>query len=215
MKNNKLSINYKIYFLVCVLTVLICSVIQKKSSVVIITTMCEIIYILFNAKKIKHSFFFGIINIIVCGITFIIDKNYGSACYNLLFILPILIYGYYKVLKEKEFKVNKLDNNVRTYILSVFIALIIGTSIILKMFGGRLVIFDSINMIGGIFAIVLLSFRYIEQWPVINLINLSNVIIWSIFTFENIINLPTLIIWIIYSINSIYGQIVWNKSLHV
>lgn len=214
MKNKDISISYKIYFIACVLIVLVCSIIQNKSIIVIVTTICEVLYMLFNIKRIKHCFLFGIINSIACSIVYIVNKNYGSACYNLLFILPIFIYGYYKVLKEKEYKINKLDYNSRLYITSVFITLVVGTAIILKMFGGRYVLFDSITMIGSFFAVLLVSFRYVEQWPLLILINISLAINWSIFTFENMINLPTLIIFIIYSINSIYGQVEWCKALH-
>lgn len=214
MKNKNISINYNIYFIACILMVLLCSMAQGKNILIITTIMCQIIYLLLNARKIRYGFLFAIANITVCGILYIINKNYGSACYNLLFILPMLIYGYYKIIKDKEFKINILDNNTRIYIISVFITLIIGTAIILKIFGGRFVIFDSINIVGSFFAIVLVSLRYIEQWPLLILINLSGVITWGIFTFENIINLPTFIIWIICTINCIYGQLVWNKTLH-
>lgn len=212
MKKENISIKWKIYFLICVITVIICSIIQKNSFFMLISSVCGVIYVLLNAKGIKYSFLFGIVNALTYGVMLITGKMYGSACYNLLYVLPMLIYGYFKVSKEKEFKTNRLDNNVRTYITGVFVTLVIGISIILKIFGGSLVILDSISTIGGFLAVFLLSNRYIEQWPVFILVNIAGVITWTILTIENMLNLPMLLTWIIYTINSIYGQITWIKK---
>lgn len=212
MKKQEISTKWKIYFCVCVILVTICSIFQKSSFFMLISSVCGVIYVLLNAKGIKYSFLFGIINALTYGIILLLQKMYGSACYNLLYVLPILIYGYFKVSKEKEFKINRLDNNIRIYITGVFITLVVGISIILKMFGGNLAILDSINTIGGFLAVFLLANRYVEQWPVFILVNIAGVITWAILTFQNVLNLPMLFTWIIYTINSIYGQITWNKK---
>lgn len=212
MKKENISIKWKIYFLICVITVIICSIVQKNNFFMLLSSVCGVIYVLFNAKGIKYSFLFGIINALTYGIILVMEKMYGSACYNLLYVLPMLIYGYFKVSKEKEFKINRLENNVRIYIAGVFITLVVGIAIILKIFGGNLVVLDSISTIGGFLAVFLLSNRYIEQWPVFILVNIAGVITWSILTFENILNLPMLLTWIIYTINSVYGQITWLRK---
>ncbi|MDO4282542.1 MAG: nicotinamide riboside transporter PnuC [Clostridia bacterium] len=212
MRKQDISVSWKIYFVVCIIIISICSIVQKNNLFMLISSVCGVIYVLLNAKGIKYSFLFGIINAFTYGIILILQKMYGSACYNLLYVLPMLIYGYFKVSQEKEFSIHRLDNHIRIYMLGVFITLVIGISVILKIFGGSLVVLDSISSIGGFLAIFLLSNRYIEQWPVFILVNLAGVVTWAIFTAQNILNLPMLLTWSIYTVNSIYGQITWSKK---
>ena len=77
--------------------------------------------------------------------------------------------------------------------------------------GGNQVILDSITSVLGYIGIYLMSNKYIEQWSVWIIANLSNVILWIMLTIENMTNLPVFLMWMIYFINSVYGYLLWRK----
>ncbi len=208
----KVSINFKIFFIISIILVITCSFLKDKNIALVVANFCEVIYLLLNTRKNKHTFLFAIVCFLVNTVILLIKNMYGSALYNLLYIIPLLCYGYYSTVKEKEFSIKKLDNNVRIYLSGVGITLIVGIAIILHIFEVEFALLDTISLICGAISIFLISNRYIEQWVILILVNLSNAITWGILSFNNIVNLPNFLIYIMYIIISIYGLLYWRKN---
>ncbi len=140
---------------------------------------------------------------------------YAGALYNILYSLPMLIWGYIKwknVQDEKNSGVKVLSKRIRIISSLIILVTTIIYAIILKYLGGNNYILDSITAILGYVAIYLMSNKYIEQWITWIVCNAVSVILWIIITIQNVNNLPMLLMWTIYLINSIYGYVSWNKK---
>lgn len=204
----------KIYFIFVCLVVIISSLWQQSTMLIFISSLCGVIYSLLVAKNNKYALYFGIINVSCYGFVLFIEKTYGGFIYNVLYSLPMLIYGAYNWHKSK----NKKDNGVKSLnhktklILLFFIILSIYMySLVLSFFGSENILLDSITSVLGYVGIYLLSNKYIEQWNIWIVSNFLNFILWIILAREDISNLPLVFMWSIYLINSIYGYINWNK----
>lgn len=57
-KENKITIGWLIYFIVCILIVFTSSVMQKSSALLLISSVFGVIYTLLNAKEKRVAFLF-------------------------------------------------------------------------------------------------------------------------------------------------------------
>ena len=93
----------------------------------------------------------------------------------------------------------------------VFVGSRIYKMFILNKFGGNMVFFDSIIMVLSYVAVFLMTNKYMEQWIVWIIVNVSGTIMWGIQTLQNPNNMGLLVMWIIFLCNSVYGFINWRK----
>lgn len=143
------------------------------------------------------------------------QQMYAGAVYNLLYSLPMLIWGYikWKKVEHKENAGVKIISTKTRIRLSLIISLVIAIyALILKQFGGSNYILDSITSVIGYVGIYLMSNKYIEQWAVWIICNSVNTILWIGLTIQNIDNIPMLLMWLVYLVNSVYGYITWRKK---
>ena len=116
-----------------------------------------------------------------------------------------------KASKKENKGIRVISKRNRILLTGISTVIIIINAIILKKMGGNQVILDSITSILGYIGIYLMSNKYIEQWSVWIIANLSNVILWIMLTIEDMTNLPVFLMWMIYFINSVYGYLLWRK----
>lgn len=213
-KENNITRGWLIYFILSILIVYISSIMQKSNTLLVISSIFGVVYSLLIAKEKRIAFIFGIINVSTYGYLLFAQKLYGGFVYNILYSLPMLIWGYIKwkkVQNEENLGVKVISNKNRIILTIVFSLLIMSYSIVLKNIGGHNYILDSITSVLGYLGIYLMSNKYIEQWVVWIICNLANTILWYMLSVGNTNNIPMLMMWIIYLINSIYGYITWRK----
>lgn len=214
-EKNSFIIGWLIYFILSILIVYISSILQKSNILLVISSIFGVIYSLLIAKEKRIAFIFGIINVSTYGYLLFAQKLYGGLIYNILYSLPMLIWGYikWKKVQNKENSGVKIISNKNRIVLTiVFTLLIMSYSLVLKSIGGYNYILDSITSVLGYLGIYLMSNKYIEQWIVWIICNLANTILWYMLSAGNTNNIPMLMMWIIYLINSIYGYITWRKK---
>lgn len=165
-------------------------------------------------KKKDFHLYFGSINVGIYGYILLTERIYGGALYNIVYCLPMLIWGYIKWKKVKTqensgVKIISLKNRILLGI--VFSIIIIIYALILNKIGSSNCILDSITTVLGFLAIYLMSNKYIEQWFVWAIVNLAGTALWIILTMQSFSNMPMALMWGVYLVNSIYGYITWNN----
>ena len=216
-EDNKIKItkSWIIYFIIANIIVLIGGIYQKSELVSIISSVSGVIYVLLVAKERRIAFIFGAINVLLYGLILLKESVYGGVIYNIVYSLPMMIYGYFawgKKAKEKNSGVKNLSKKTRIILVIVFAIAIVVYSQILKYMGGNQTILDSITTLLGFLGIYLMTNKYMEQWQTWIIVNFTNVLMWVILVQQDIANLPVLLMWLIYLINSIYGYIVWKNK---
>lgn len=205
-----------IYFIISCLIVLIASISQHATLLMLISTLCGVIYSLLVAKNVKYSLLFGIVNVSTYGYILFTENIYGGFFINIFYSLPMLVYGYYnwnKASKKDDYGIKKLSTKTRERGSIAIVITILIYSIVLKLLGGSNILLDSISSILGYVGIYLLTNRYVEQWNIWIISNLANVVLWIALTIEDISNLSFMIMWIVYFVNSFYGYINWNNKV--
>lgn len=216
-EENKIKITHGwiIYFIISNLIVLIGGIYQKSGLMSIISSVAGVAYVLLVAKERRIAFIFGAINVLLYGLILLKESVYGGVIYNIVYSLPMMIYGYFawgKKAKEKNSGVKNLSKKTRIILVIVFAIAIVVYSQILKYMGGNQTILDSITTLLGFLGIYLMTNKYMEQWQTWIIVNFANVLMWVILVQQDITNLPVLLMWLIYLINSIYGYIVWKNK---
>lgn len=210
------KIIWKIYFIIACLVIIIGSIYQGSTLILSISSLCGVIYSLLVAKNVKWSLIFGIINVSSYGFILLDQNIFGGFIYNVLYSLPMLIYGFYNWNKSKDKEdsgIKYLSKEVKI-IGTIFLMLAIYIyALVLSYLGGDNVILDSSTSVLGYVGIYLLTNKYVEQWNIWILSNLINLTLWIILTLEDLSNLPLALMWAIYFINSFYGYYLWNKKL--
>lgn len=215
-KETKITRIWLLMFILANIIVFMCSLIQKSTILLIISSMAGVSYALLIAKEKRIAFILGAINVSTYGYLLLKQQVYGGVFYNIVYSLPMMIYGYFSWRKEDKKQVSNvktLSKNVKIVLIIVFTIAIIIYAILLKNLGGNKVILDSITTILGFLGIYLMTNKYFEQWIVWIISNTANLILWALLSIENIQNLPMLIMWSIYLINSVYGHKTWKNKV--
>ena len=206
---------FNIYFITVIIITTILCILQNSSVLLSITSITGVIYSLLVTKNTKYAFIFGIINVANYGYILFTENIYGGLIYNVLYSLPMLIWGYINWCKKSKLKNSGIKKmNKKTKIISFILVLIVicACSYTLNMLSSNNYILDSISTILGYVGIYLMTNKYIEQWNVWVICNLVNLILWISLTINDLSNIPVVIMWFIYFINSLYGYITWNKK---
>ena len=77
--------------------------------------------------------------------------------------------------------------------------------------GGELPFVDSISTVFSIIAMVLMAWRFMEQWVLWIIVDVVSVIMWIVVLAKGGTDISVLLMWTAYLINAIYGFINWIK----
>lgn len=180
-----------------------------------ISAVLGVLYTIFVAKNNRISFLFGLGNVSLLGIMLFKSGVYAGAFYNILYSVPMLIWGFINWSKKQNDKnsgIKKIqDDKKGNLVVLIFVAITI-YALILKLMNSNEYLLDAATAVLGFVGTYLMTNKYMEQWGVWVISNFLNVALWTSLTLTSINNLPVLVMWIIYLINSIYGYIVWHKK---
>jgi nicotinamide mononucleotide transporter len=196
------------------LVMLFTGLIFKSSVIQMIASIAGVIYIALIASEKRIGYIFGIVNVIFYSIVSYNEKLYGLVLYNLIYSLPVLIYGYFKWKDKSKNKIKTMSWDARLLLSSSIILLII---IYIQIAVSRqallgTAITDAVSVIIGGIASFLMTKKYIEQWIGFITVNITTLIYWIINSIGNPSNYIMIIMWSVYTLNNIYGIIQWNKS---
>lgn len=204
----------KLWMTSVALLMLVMGIILKSSFIQITASISGVIYIALIAIEKRIGYIFGIINVIFYSIVSVKQELYGLALYNMIYSLPVLVYGYIKWGNKTDNKIKTLSGDARLLLISVIILLVTTYVQIGRALSGTAgtLITDGISVIIGGIASFLMTKKYIEQWIGFITVNITTLIYWIINSIGNPSNYIMIIMWTVYTLNNIYGIILWNKS---
>ncbi len=205
----------KIEIIMCLLAsiiIIFVSVMFNADLLDIVISVAGIFYVYYIGQKKVVAYLFGITNVVLLGFNLFNKEIYFSAFYNILYGLPILIYGlYYWKKKTKGEEINQLSSKKRI-ILTLLMTLPSFFGIIVALINSDYIlgVLDITTTYMGVLGLWLLARKYIEQWPVWIVCNAINFVMWTVLTFEDTVNISVAVMWFFYLVNSVYGYIVWK-----
>lgn len=209
---------HELWMVVAVSLILILSIISKTEIIKIIASVCGVIYILGIAKEKRSSQIFGFINTVIYAYLMFNEKVYGSALYNGLYCLPMLVYTYItwgkgKDKESKKIKISSYSIKDRCYLIMAGIAIITVYFVIATSFGVNYALVDALTITCGVFGMYAISKKKIEQWYAFIIVNIANSTMWVIESIKDSSNITMVGMFLIYMLNNIYGLSVWKKEL--
>ena len=142
---------------------------------------------------------------------------FGEVMLNSVYFIPAQIVGIFmwkKNLKEGSTVVMKKMSRLSTItwlVVSAFGTLIYG-AILAGIEGQNTPFFDSCSTVLSVIAMLLMMYRYREQWLLWIIVDIVSVAMWTYRLNSGVEGAPAmLVMWSAYLVNAIYGWYKWNK----
>lgn len=211
-----------------------------------ISALTGIFCVVLVAKTNIRNYAWGLINCLAYGYVAYKVGYYGDMMLNFFFFLPFQFIGYWawkKRLKPEsktDITVRKLNAKQWLVLILGGGAVLVAFGLILNgvdswfttamrrnesiytyindltgvpLFGPM---FDSSTEIFQIVAQFLMTWGFVEQWPLWAINNIITIAMWTVVGFADPTLAPmaivTAIMWVAYLVNSIYGWVVWNRE---
>ena len=208
----------KIFFPLCIMSLIILSFVFNDSKIALINAICGITYTFFAGKGKVFCFYVGILGTFCyCYIAF---KNgfFANFSLYLFYYFPMQLMGilrWKKNLQKGKNEIIKTSLKQKEKILYFLIALFLTFVLyfILLKTTSKSPFIDSTTTIFSILGLYLTVKRCIEQWYIWFLVNVLTFIMWLGAYLNGFNCLNTVIMWLIYVFFSVYFLVEWKKSL--
>lgn len=219
--NQKLISNWSIWEICWVVVfsiiAVILTVIWKDTFFGFTVFFTGIICVVLVARGSIWNYAWGIYNVL--GYAFIAYHNgyFGEVMLNAGFFLPAQIIGWVmwsKYLNDKEVKMKKFS-------FKWIILLLVGSAISIFIYGKILSMIkdqnvpylDSMSTVLSVIAMILMMFRYAEQWLLWIIVDVVTIILWILRIDSGVDGvMPMIVMWSAYLVNAVYGYINWLKK---
>ena len=137
------------------------------------------------------TFLFGILDVSIYGIMWLIGAKYGNAALHLLYFLPMQFVGYFQwknrgAHEEKKVQARRLSGKQWLLYGGIFLVGLVAAYFILAALDKKeaagvikwVAMADAFSMMCNILGQYLLSTAYMEQWYFWILVNISTIIMW-------------------------------------
>lgn len=191
-----------------------------------VASITGVLCVVLVAKRSIWNYFFGVINVSLYAYISYKSKLYGDALLNALYYFPMQFVGWYMWIKAKGGVTESgevSDSIVKSKMMSwkLRVALFVGCAI-LVIIGGYILdnytpdeypYKDSFTTILSVVAMMLMVWKYMEQWMIWIAVNIVSVYIWSHAFFKGEPHAGVMaLMWLFYLANSINGLRVWRKA---
>lgn len=193
------------------------SLFLKDTTIGIVTSLTGIWCVLLVAKGRIANYWFGIVNVIGYAYLAYTWKYYGEVMLNAFYFLPMQGVGIYLWIKHKDktkvdaVKIKFLSNKWRYIWIGISGVAVLGYGFILKAIGGELPFIDSISTVLSIIAMILMAWRFMEQWVLWIIVDIVSIYMWLVVFEASGTNIAIAMMWVAYLINAIYGFVNWIK----
>ncbi|EOS7728135.1 nicotinamide mononucleotide transporter, partial [Enterococcus hirae] len=182
---NQLFLDWKkfevIYCLGLITLQLLVYAIAPDSLVGMLSGVTGIMSLVYGMKGRRVAFIFGTIQCIAMTYIAWISHAYGSFSMDIIYVISQPI-GWFMWGNDES--VHQFSNKMRQLIFfGAFIAWLMGW-FILSQVNGQLPYFDSINFVLSFIAQILYILKYRENWSLWIIVNLANLIYWSVLTIQ-------------------------------
>ena len=183
-----------------------------------------------SANGLIWNFFFGVLDVTLCTIVAVDNALWGNFALHLFFFLPMQFIGLAQWRKrgakgtETEVKARRLTPKQRWIVAGLTLAGLAASYAVLWFIKVRTVeaadinrfqlFFDAAVFTFNIAGQILLSFAYMEQWILWNLVNVSSICLWGSTMLASAASSYTVVMFIkycFYLLNSINGLRIWLK----
>ncbi|EPF4354394.1 nicotinamide riboside transporter PnuC [Enterococcus hirae] len=220
---NQLFLDWKkfevIYCLGLITLQLLVYAIAPDSLVGMLSGVTGIMSLVYGMKGRRVAFIFGTIQCIAMTYIAWISHAYGSFSMDIIYVISQPI-GWFMWGNDES--VHQFSNKMRQLIFfGAFIAWLMGW-FILSQVNGQLPYFDSINFVLSFIAQILYILKYRENWSLWIIVNLANLIYWSVLTIQILngdtavgtlgANLSQVALQAALLFNSIYATKVWAEN---
>lgn len=209
------SLFEKIWLFVFTLTILGLSLYWQDSLIGIVASLTGIWCVVLVAKGRISNYYVGLINVVAYAYVAWGWKYYGEVMLNIGYYFPAQFVGLYlwskNKINDKEVEVKFMTNKSRILWSIVSVVGVISYGYLLKYLGGNLPFTDSLSTTLSVIAMVLMIWRYMEQWILWIIVDIASIILWFVVLLNGGNDISILIMWIAYLINAIYGLINWIK----
>ena len=171
--------------------------------------------VVLTAKGKISNYYVGLINVILYAIIAYNQKYYGEVMLNVLYFVPMQFVGFFIWRKHKlgdhndAVKVFFLSNKARFTWSIVTIIAVIAYGFVLKVLGGNLPFIDSISTVLSVIAMILMAWRFMEQWVLWIVVDVVSILMWIVAFMNTGNDITILVMWSAYLVNAIYGFINW------
>ena len=181
-----------------------------------------------SANGLIWNFFFGMLDVVLCTIVAMDNALWGNFALHLFFFLPMQFVGLAQWRKrgakgaETEVKARRLTAKQRWIVSGLTLAGLAASYAVLWAIKVRTaeaadinrfqIFFDAAVFTFNIAGQILLSFAYMEQWILWNLVNVSSIFLWGSTMLASSASSYTVVMFIkycFYLLNSINGLRIW------
>ena len=187
-----------------------------------ISAISGILCVIMAAKGKIATFYFGAIQ---AGTYAYISYGYGlygEAMLNAFFFLPFQVIGWILWFKNRKIKTEathgedvyakRLTGKQWGFLIPIIIVAILGYAWVLTAIDAQQVRLDSAAVVLSVFAQLLMTFRYAEQWLMWIVINVLTITMWFLTLVQSGGNDWTVFaMWVAFLVNSVYGWLNWRK----
>lgn len=170
------------------------------------------------AKGRIFNYYLGIVNVLGYAWISYQYQLYGEVMLNVIYFLPMQFVGLWIWSRNKNTAVKdsviikflSKSNRALWALASAMAAVVYG--FILNEMGDPLPYLDSISTVLSIIAMILMAWRYMEQWVLWIVVDIVSVWMWYLTIDANgARDIAMLVMWSAYLINAIYGFLMWIK----
>lgn len=226
----------KLWLIVAVLGISIITIITTRTSlegdwsklawtdgISFISAIAGILTVIFAAKGLILTFYAGIIQASTYAYISFQWGLFGESMLNAGFFLPLQFVGLWLWSKNKKKKderisgedviAKRLTKKQIFILIPVALIAIVIYAQVLTVINAQQIRLDSIAVVLSVFAQILMTLRYAEQWLLWIIINILTITMWVITLSASPVtnDWAILAMWIAFLINSIYGYLNWRK----
>lgn len=162
LKSKKFS--YILIFITAV-GITVCSILFSKSFFMVAPLYISLFVMMLNSTANRYGILLGAINSIFYGIVYLQYGLYGTAISSFAFSAVLQFIAFVRWSKHSYKKTTvfrKLSNKSRIALITIFAVGYIATLIVLKLSGGKFIVFDAVNIPLGLIVPILNVFAYVE-----------------------------------------------------
>ncbi|MGI6565594.1 nicotinamide riboside transporter PnuC [Methanosphaera sp.] len=211
---------WEISWLLCATLFIIILSIQTNDEIIgIIAAVTGVISVICSGKGKLSGFIFGIVNAILYAVIAYNTRYYGEMSLNILYYIPIQVYGLYSWNKNMNPETNevykrRMTNKERCILLLILVVTTVFFGLILTSLHGNNPFIDALSSLLSVVTMYIAVKRFMEQWILWIVANSVKLILWIIPLMQGAGNTAIMLMSLIYLINSFIMFFKWRNEVN-
>ena len=191
---------------------------QWGSWLSVITMLTGLWCVILVAKGRIFNYYLGVINCIGYAYIAYGYQLYGEVMLNALYFLPMQFVGLYIWYNNKDTSVKDkvriefMTNRMRFFWAAISVIAVAMYGFWLNSIGDPVPYLDSASTVLSVIAMILMVWRYMEQWILWIVVDIVSVWMWILVIMDKGANdVALLVMWAAFLVNAVYGFLMWIK----